>query len=159
MPDAVISDQQKRRAKSLRQSMTRAETLLWRYLKAHHFHGLSFRRQVPMGTYIADFVCHAARLILELDGGSHDFEERQQQDQVRDTWFASQGYAVLRFSNDDVTRNLDGVVTTIADAARSRCGDAPPSLTLPHKGGGNTAASVEPSATSTAPFDITESPR
>ena len=54
--------------------MTRAETLLWRYLKAHHVDGLAFRRQVPMRNFIADFVCHAARIVVEIDGDSHHFE-------------------------------------------------------------------------------------
>ena len=73
--------------------MTRAETLLWRYLKAHRIDGLGFRRQVPMRGYVADFACHAARLIVELDGESHDFESRQRSDLARDAWLRSQGYA------------------------------------------------------------------
>jgi very-short-patch-repair endonuclease len=116
--------------------MTRAETLLWRYLKAGHLGGLSFRRQTPIGSYIADFVCHAARLIIEIDGETHDFEERQRRDTTRDRWLASRGYAVLRFTNDDVLSSLEGVLITIGDIARSRLA-APPSLSLPRKGGGN----------------------
>ena len=117
--------------------MTRAETLLWRYLKAHHVNGLGFRRQVPMRWYVADFACHAARLIVELDGQSHDFRSRQQRDQQRDAWFESQGYAVLRFTNDQVLANLIGVVEAIRAATSARLPSSPPSLTLPHKGGGN----------------------
>src|SRR5258707_13899756 len=99
MPHAAVSAQQRNRAKSLRTWMTRAETLLWRYLKAHHVDGLGFRRQVPIRGYVADFVCHSAHLIVELDGESHDFDSRQRHDERRDAWFASQGYAVLRFTN------------------------------------------------------------
>src|SRR5262249_17296370 len=109
MPHSQLSAQQKGRAKQLRQRMTRAETLLWRYIKAHRIDDLGFRRQVPIRNYIADFVCHSARLIVEIDGESHDLESRQLRDKARDEWFQSQGYAVLRFTNSDVLRNLSGV--------------------------------------------------
>jgi very-short-patch-repair endonuclease len=114
--------------------MTRAETLLWRHLKAHRLATLGFRRQTPMGDYVADFVAHSCKLIVEVDGESHDFAERVQHDQRRDRWFASRGYRVLRFANDDVLKNLEGVVTAIGLAAEQA---TPPSLTLPRKGGGN----------------------
>ena len=91
-----------------------------------------------MGGYIADFVSHSAKIVVELDGESHDFESRQQSDARRDAWFASRGYRVLRFVNGDVLKNLDGVVSTIAEAAQV----APPSLSLPRKGGGNPTMSV-----------------
>src|SRR5688572_18147063 len=100
--------------------MTRAETLLWRYLKAHHIDGLGFRRQIPIRGYVADFVCHAAKLVVELDGESHDFQSRQHQDHVRDAWFRSQGYAVLRFNNDDVMKNLTSIVDAIRETASFR---------------------------------------
>ena len=86
-----------------------------------------------MGNYVADFVSHSCRLIIELDGESHDFESRQRADAIRDAWFASRGYRVLRFTNDDVLKNLEGVVLTIAEAVRS---DAPPSLSLPRRKSG-----------------------
>jgi very-short-patch-repair endonuclease len=117
--------------------MTRAETLLWRHLKAHRLVAPGFRRQVPMGNYIADFVSHSCKLVVELDGESHDFESRVRYDQRRDEWFASRGYRVLRFTNDDVMNNLEGVVMAISLAAEQA---SPPSLTLPRKGGGNTSA-------------------
>jgi|SRR5712671_6013063 len=137
MPHAAVSQQQRTRAKTLRRTMTRAETLLWRYIKARRIDGLSFRRQVPMRRYVADFVCHTARLIVELDGESHDFESRQRHDQKRDAWLVSQGCTVLRFTNEQVLSELDGVVTVIREIASSRMRGAPPSLSLPHKGGGN----------------------
>ncbi len=118
--------------------MTGAETLLWRYIKAHRIEGLGLRRQVPMGDYIADFVCHSARIIIELDGGSHDFESRQRIDRKRDAWLESQGYAVLRFTNAQVLRELEGVVHVIREAACARRAE-PPSLSLPDKGGGNSS--------------------
>src|SRR5688572_17020851 len=107
MPHSAISPQQRNRARTLRGEMTRAETLLWRYLKAGHLDGLKFRRQSPIGSYIADFACHAAKLVIELDGESHDFEERVQRDAGRDAWLASQGYEVLRFSNDQALTSLE----------------------------------------------------
>ena len=135
MPHSNVSSRQRQRAKQLRAEMTRAETLLWRYIRAHRIDGLGFRRQAPIKTYIADFVCHAARLVIELDGESHDFAERQRLDARRDAFFRSQGYRVLRFMNEDVLSNLEGVVEAIRIAA-SECG-VPPSLALPHKRGGN----------------------
>src|SRR6187551_2272050 len=110
MPHAPVNLTQRHRAKRLRVSMTRAEILLWRYLKAHHIDGLGFRRQVPTRNYIADFACHRARLIVELDGETHDFAVSQERDHARDNWFASQGYVVLRFTNEQVLKNLEGVV-------------------------------------------------
>jgi very-short-patch-repair endonuclease len=100
MPHAKVSTLQRRRAKQLRQTMTRAETLLWRYVKANRIDGLGFRRQIPIRNYIADFACLSARLIIELDGEWHDFEERQKADQNRDAFFESEGFQVLRFTND-----------------------------------------------------------
>jgi len=73
-----------------------------------------------MQNYIADFVCHSARLVVELDGESHDFESRQRRDEKRDAWFAAQGYVVLRFTNEDVLKNLAGVVEAIRVAASAR---------------------------------------
>jgi very-short-patch-repair endonuclease len=137
MPHAVVSERQRSRAKQLRQTMTRAETLLWRYLKANRLDGLGFRRQTPIRNYIADFICMSAKLIVELDGESHDFDERQKADQKRDAFFVSEGFQVLRFTNEQVMSNLEGVVETIRHATSSRASGSPPSLTLPHKGGGN----------------------
>jgi very-short-patch-repair endonuclease len=136
MPHSAVNEEQRNHAKSLRRAMTRAETLLWRYLKAHRIDGLGFRRQAPMGRYIVDLVCHEARIVVELDGETHDFEQQQKRDQVRDAWLATRGYAVLRFTNRDVLSNLEGVVTVIRETASARLA-APPSLSLPRKGGGN----------------------
>jgi very-short-patch-repair endonuclease len=137
MPHAAVSDRQRSRAKSLRQTMTRAEMLLWRYIKAGHVDGLQFRRQAPMGAYIVDFVCHAAKIVIEVDGATHDFDSRLRQDRVRGRWLASRGYRVVRFTNDEVLSQLEGVVTVIRETAHARMRGAPPSLSLPRKGGGN----------------------
>jgi very-short-patch-repair endonuclease len=137
MPHTPVDEIQRARAKRLRREMTRAETLLWRHLKANRLAGLGFRRQSPMGNYIADFVAHSCRLVVEVDGESHDFEERVRHDERRDAWFASRGYRMLRFTNDDVMKNLEGVAIAIRQAAEQA---APPTLTLPRKGGGNPSA-------------------
>jgi very-short-patch-repair endonuclease len=137
MPHTPVNDVQRARAKQLRRTMTRAETLLWRHLKAHRLERLGFRRQSPMGNYVADFVAHSCKLVVEVDGESHDFEERIRHDEERDRWFMSRGYRVLRFTNDDVMRNLEDVAFTILQAAEQA---APPSLALPRKGGGNAAS-------------------
>ena len=151
MPHAVVSERQRGRAKQLRQAMTRAETLLWRYLKANRIDGLGFRRQVPFRNYIADFVCLSVNLVVELDGESHDFEERQKADQDRDALFASEGFHVLRFANEQVMSNLEGVVEVIRHTAASRASGSPLSPTLPHKGGGSkdTAATVTQTTSNT----------
>src|SRR5258708_39944831 len=120
MPHAVVSERQRSRAKQLRQTMTRAETLLWRYLKANRIDGLGFRRQVPVRKYIADFLCFSAKLIVELDGESHDFEERRKADQTRGATFLSAGFQILRFSNEQKMSNLEGVVELIRQATASR---------------------------------------
>jgi very-short-patch-repair endonuclease len=137
MPHSAVSHRQRNTAKTLRRTMTRAETLLWRYIKAPHLDGLLFRRQVPMGAYVVDFVCHAVRIVVELDGESHDFEERLARDAVRDAWLTSRGYLVLRFTNQQVLSQLEGVLTVIRETARNGDRGVPLSLSLPRKGGGN----------------------
>ena len=82
-------------------------------------------------------MCFSAKLIVELDGESHDFEERQESDQKRDSFFRSEGFQILRFTNGEVLSNLEGVVEAIRQAAASRASGLPPSPALPHKGGGN----------------------
>jgi very-short-patch-repair endonuclease len=98
-------------AKALRSNQTDAEQRLWYHLRAHRFMGLKFKRQKPMGRYIVDFVCVERRLIVELDGGQH--AEQVGYDQDRDAWLRSQGYTVLRFWNNDVMQQLEGVLERI----------------------------------------------
>jgi very-short-patch-repair endonuclease len=142
MPHASVSERQRSRAKQLRRTMTPAETLLWRHLKANRIDGLGFRRQVPFRNYIGDFACLSAKLIVELDGESHNFADQREADGIRDAFFAAEGFQVLRFTNGEVMSSLEGVVEVIRHTAVSRTHGLPPSLTLPHKGGGNSEASV-----------------
>ena len=103
-----------RHAKELRREMTEAETKLWYYLRAHRFCGRSFRRPVPLGRYVVDFLCEDSRLVLEVDGGQH--MERRQHDSERTEWLCAQGYRVMRFWNNDVLENMPGVLDEIASA-------------------------------------------
>ncbi len=96
-------------AKDLRKNSTEAEKLLWHYLRAKQFHGLKFRRQEIIGDYIVDFVCFAKKIVIELDGGQHAEETHTLKDQVRDQWLRNQGFTVLRFWNNDVLKNIEGV--------------------------------------------------
>jgi very-short-patch-repair endonuclease len=111
-----VSPLQRSRARALRARSTDAERLVWAALRAHRMNGASFRRQVPIGRYIVDFVCHAARLAIELDGGQHFEIEQERRDGRRDAFLRSRGLRVLRFSNHDVLTNRAGVLQAIADA-------------------------------------------
>jgi very-short-patch-repair endonuclease len=138
---------QRARAKRLRGDLTYAERSLWYQLRAHRFHGFAFRRQALIGRYIVDFVCHDARVIVELDGGQH--ASSADQDAKRDRWLAGAGYRVLRFWNSDVLRNRDEVLAIILRALRL---SVPPSLTLPLKGGGDQVATAQQNGYAPAPL-------
>ncbi len=101
------------RARGLRLTMTGAEHALWRILRGRRFARTEFRRQVPIGPYVADFVCYEARLLIEADGGQHCESAR---DAARDAWFARQGFRTLRFWNNDILLNPEGVAIAIAEA-------------------------------------------
>lgn len=98
-------------AKTLRTNQTDAEQRIWYHLRANRFMDLKFKRQKPLGRYIVDFVCMEQQLIIELDGGQH--AEQTEYDQHRDTWLRSQGYTVLRFWNNEVMQQLEGVLEQI----------------------------------------------
>jgi very-short-patch-repair endonuclease len=97
-------------------------------LKGKHVEGVKFRRQQPIGKYIVDFVAFQKRLVIEVDGGQH--AEEKDKDKQRDEWLRSQGFRILRFWNNDIFQNLEGVLETI----RINCLRHPP-LTPPIKGG------------------------
>lgn len=98
-------------AKLLRKNSTKAETLLWSRLRSRQIEGIKFRRQQPIDSYIVDFVSFEKKLIIELDGGQH--ASQKQQDQLRDRRLMQEGYTVLRFWNNDVLENINGVLETI----------------------------------------------
>ena len=101
----------KQYARNLRHNMTDAEKLLWRHLRMGQFDGYKFRRQHPLGNYIADFVCLEAGLIIEVDGGQHMV--RSDSDEVRTQWLNDKGFRVMRFWNNEVMNNIDGVKQAI----------------------------------------------
>ena len=113
--------------------MTKAERIIWYGLRAYRLEGAGFRRQTPMGPYIVDFVSHAAKLIIEIDGGQHFADAHETRDKRRDAFLASKGFRVVRFSNLDVMTNRNGVLETIAAAVRET---KAPSLPSPASGGG-----------------------
>ena len=96
-------------AKNMRQTQTDAETKIWYHLRAKRMCGVKFKRQVPMGAYIVDFVAKEEHLIIEIDGGQHN----EQVDSTRTTWLENQGFKVLRFWNNEVLTNIEGVLETI----------------------------------------------
>jgi very-short-patch-repair endonuclease len=120
-------------ARKLRKNATECERLLWLHLRAHRLQGFKFKRQQPIGPYIVDFVCLEARCIVEADGGQHS--EQAEYDARRDHWFRSQGFIVLRFWNNDILNNTEGVLATIFAACRDYV-NSPSPQPLPHQGGG-----------------------
>jgi very-short-patch-repair endonuclease len=129
-PSWHLSTKQLIRSRALRTNSTDAERLIWAALRNHRMKGASFRRRAPTGPYIVDFICHAASLVIEIDGGQHFEPRHEQRDARRDAFLASKGLRVLRFSNHDVMTNRAGVLETIAAAIEHA-----PSLTLPRKRG------------------------
>jgi very-short-patch-repair endonuclease len=101
-----------KRARELRHQMTEAEKTLWRHIRADQLGGNRFRRQVPVGPYVLDFCCLKKKLAIEVDGGQHADSRR---DLSRTHWLERYGYQVLRFWNNDVLANIEGVLAVIAE--------------------------------------------
>ena len=104
-------------ARRLRRNPTDAERRLWQLLRHRQLEGLRFRRQAPVGVYVLDFVCFEAALVVEVDGGQHAMEKKAA-DERRSAWLESQGFRILRFWNNDVLGNPEGVIETIRAALR-----------------------------------------
>ena len=121
------------RAKTLRQSQTDAEGLLWHYLRRKQLDGYKFRRQQPIGPYIVDFACMSRKLVIELDGGQH--AERHAYDEKRDDYLRGKGYRILRFWNNEVFQNCMDVLEAVYQALVS-----PP----PHQPSPDGSASATP---------------
>jgi very-short-patch-repair endonuclease len=102
-------------ARRLRHDATPPEQLLWSVLRGRRLAGLKFRRQEAIGTYIVDFCCREMKLIVELDGMSH--EEKQRRDELGDRWLKEQGYRLIRVTNCDVNEDLEAVARLIAREA------------------------------------------
>jgi very-short-patch-repair endonuclease len=100
-------------ARRLRKEMTEAEIVLWTFLRERKLNGFKFRRQHPIGPYIADFACLSARLVVEVDGATHATPDELLHDQRRTAFMQGRGWRVLRVTNVDVFENKDGVWVTI----------------------------------------------
>jgi len=103
----------KQHSRTLRREMTDAEKLLWRHLRMEQIGGYKFRRQHPVGNYILDFVCLEAALVLEVDGGQH--ADSADKDMIRTQWLETKGLHVIRFWNNEVLNNIEGVTFVIWD--------------------------------------------
>jgi len=103
----------KEHARRLRKNMTDTERFLWSRIRGKQLNGYQFYRQRPIGNFIVDFYCPAARLVIELDGGQHFEEEGKTRDMLRDEYLRGIGIKVLRFSDRDVFKNIEGVIEEI----------------------------------------------
>jgi very-short-patch-repair endonuclease len=108
-----------RTARRLRRSSTDAEQKLWSRLRNGRLRGLKFRRQMPIGTFVADFACIEARIVIEVDGGHH--VESAEADRLRSQEIEAAGYLVMRFWNDEVLANIDAVMAEIDGVVAARC--------------------------------------
>jgi very-short-patch-repair endonuclease len=104
------------RARQLRANQTLAERTLWKHLRSLKPHGFHFRRQVPLDHLIVDFACLRARVVIEIDGGQHNLDAGRQSDEARDMHLRRNGFTVLRFWNNDVMGNVEGVMMVIQGA-------------------------------------------
>jgi len=114
-------------ARSLRNNLTEAEKYLWHELRYNNL-GVKFRRQAVIGRYVVDFVCYDKKLIIEVDGGQHASSGA---DSARDQWLHKEGFKILRFWNNDVLENREGVLGKIVESVKS------PLPIPPHKGEGS----------------------
>ncbi len=137
-------------ARTLRRNQTEAERKLWARLRDRRLGGIKFRRQQPVGSYVADFLCEAAMLIVEVDGSQHDDSEARAKDEQRAAALRKLGYEVVRVWNSDVDHNLHGVLEGILATATSRLSpsSAPSGHLLP-KGEGSDVAAASKTTTKT----------
>jgi very-short-patch-repair endonuclease len=138
---AVRTDKRTPAARRLRRDATDVERKLWQHLRRLPIDGVHFRRQAPLGPYFADFACHTTRVAIELDGGHHGDGVYAERDRDRDAYLSNQGYRVLRFWNNDVITNIDGVLSVIADVVTGKMTPPTPDPSPPLRGGrGGTAS-------------------
>lgn len=119
-------------SRHLREHSTDAERAMWAKLRGYRLAGLKFRRQQPIGPYVVDFVCFEKKVIIEIDGGQHNMETIEQSDRERTAWLESQGFGMLRFWDNEVLTNMDGVLDVIECSAKR----IPLTTVLSHKGRG-----------------------
>jgi len=128
--------------------MTEDEVILWSRLRQGRAEGLAFRRQVPLGPYVVDFLCRKAKLAIEVDGIHHGYEPQRAHDIRRDAWLNAQGYEVIRFKNPEIRKNLTETVNIIYKIADARLQSRfpPPSgggAVSAAKGGGGTPSQIK----------------
>ena len=99
-------------ARHLRSNLTEAEKKLWRHIRNKLLGGHRFRRQAELGAYVVDFVCFEAKVVVEIDGGQH--ADQIEEDATRTAWLETQGFSVIRFWNNEVTENVDGVLARLS---------------------------------------------
>jgi very-short-patch-repair endonuclease len=131
--------QMTKRARRLRRESTDAERKLWQALRREQIKSVSFRRQHPIGAFTLDFYALSLRLGIEIDGGQHATAIEQRKDRRRAEWLSSKGVLVVRFWNNDVLGNLEGVLIELVRIIEQRSSQTP-SPTLPLAGGGSTEA-------------------
>jgi very-short-patch-repair endonuclease len=124
MPHSNIHPEVRRRARSLRSEMTLAETVMWDMLRDFRPRGARFRRETPVGNWVVDFAWLSKKIVIEVDGDSHETRQGRARDQVRDRWLRQQGYTVLRFDNGDVVEAREAVFLEIEQAIGSHLSDA-----------------------------------
>ena len=100
-------------ARNLRKNSTIQERRLWNLLKNRQFHNLKFKRQQPIGDYIVDFICKEAKIIIEIDGGQHNILENIDYDTARTEYLNTLGYKVMRFWNNEIYENIEGVMSKL----------------------------------------------
>lgn len=106
--------------KRLRNNLTTPEVILWYHLKHRKFHGYKFRRQHSVGWYILDFYCPRLRLAIEVDGGQHYTPEGLAYDEIRTKYLGRVGIDVVRFTNTEILRNINGVLMRLGEVVRRR---------------------------------------
>jgi very-short-patch-repair endonuclease len=109
MPHSNIDPKTRKRARSLRRELTKAEQEMWDLLRDFRPRGARFRRETPIGAYIADFAWLSARVVVEVDGDNHETDHGQRHDRRRDAFLAEEGFTILRFDNADVLSSPDSV--------------------------------------------------
>jgi very-short-patch-repair endonuclease len=129
--ERAFNSRNTKRARDLRKQGAPAEIKLWQRLSKRQLDGFKFSRQIPIGQYFADFVCRSARLVVEIDGPSHDVQVEYDCD--RTEWIEAQGYRLIRFTNGDVMQNLEGVIVMIGQVLAEM--SLPTPVPLPFTGG------------------------
>ena len=124
------------KARNLRREQTKAESIFWNAVRNRQFFDLKWRRQVPVDRYIADFLCESKKLIIELDGGQHATDDARRYDEKRSQILQQYGYHVIRFWNDEILNNLNGVLDSLANELGV--------LNSPHPAAGAACADLSP---------------